>query len=53
VTAPIVGASKPEHIDDAIAALDIALDGDEIAALEAPYVPHPVLGLSVVRPPAK
>lgn len=46
VTTPIVGASKPQHLDDAIAAVDLALDDAEIAALEAPYVPHPVTGFS-------
>jgi 1-deoxyxylulose-5-phosphate synthase len=46
VTAPIVGATKLAHIDDAIAAVDIALSDDEIARLEAPYQPHPVLGHS-------
>ena len=44
VTAPIVGATKPGHVEDAIAAVDVELSEDEIAALEAPYVPHPVLG---------
>ena len=44
VTAPIVGASKLHQLDDAIAAIDIALDDEEIGALEAPYVPHRVLG---------
>ncbi len=44
VAAPIVGASKPGHLDDAVAALDLALTPDEIAALEAPYVPHAVVG---------
>lgn len=44
VTAPIVGATKPEHLDDAVAALDLALTPDEVQALEAPYVPHPVRG---------
>jgi aryl-alcohol dehydrogenase-like predicted oxidoreductase len=44
VTAPIVGATKPGHIEDAVAAVDVDLSDDEIAALEAPYVPHPVLG---------
>ncbi|ACK52242.1 aldo/keto reductase [Methylocella silvestris BL2] len=44
VTAPIVGASKPRHLDDAIAALDIALSAEECAALEAPYIPHAVTG---------
>ncbi|WP_433558754.1 aldo/keto reductase [Pseudonocardia xinjiangensis] len=46
ITAPIVGATKPGHIEDAVAAVDIELSDDEIAALEAPYVPHPVLGHS-------
>jgi aryl-alcohol dehydrogenase-like predicted oxidoreductase len=44
VTAPIVGASKPQHLEDAIAALDFKLEAAEIARLEAPYVPHTVLG---------
>ena len=44
VTAPIIGATKPGHVEDAISALDVELDEDEVAALEAPYVPHPVLG---------
>jgi aryl-alcohol dehydrogenase (NADP+) len=46
VTAPIVGASKLEHLDELIAALDVRLDADETAFLEAPYEPHPVLGHS-------
>jgi 1-deoxyxylulose-5-phosphate synthase len=44
VTAPIVGATKPGHVEDAVAALDVELDEDAVAALEAPYVAHPVLG---------
>jgi 1-deoxyxylulose-5-phosphate synthase len=44
ITAPIVGATKPGHIEDAVAAVDVQLSDDEIAALEAPYVPHPVIG---------
>lgn len=44
VTAPIVGVSKLAQLDDALAALDLTLSADEIAALEAPYVPHPVAG---------
>ncbi len=44
VTAPIVGASRLAHLDDAIAALEIELDEAEIARLEEPYLPHPVLG---------
>lgn len=44
VTAPIVGASKPHHLDDAVAAMTLGLSDDEIARLEAPYVPHAVAG---------
>ena len=44
VTAPIVGASKPQHLDDAVAALSLQLSDEEIAALEQPYVPHTVAG---------
>ncbi|MEM5382756.1 aldo/keto reductase [Paraburkholderia phymatum] len=44
VSAPIVGASKPHHLDDAIAALGVKLTADELASLEAPYVPHDVVG---------
>jgi aryl-alcohol dehydrogenase-like predicted oxidoreductase len=44
VTAPIVGATKPHHVPDAIEALEIELSPEEVAALEAPYRPHPVLG---------
>ncbi len=44
ITAPIIGASKMPHLDEAIAALDIALSDDEMAQLEEPYRPHPVLG---------
>jgi aryl-alcohol dehydrogenase-like predicted oxidoreductase len=46
ITSPIIGASKAGHLDDAVAALDLALTSDEIARLEAPYVPHPVTGIS-------
>jgi 1-deoxyxylulose-5-phosphate synthase len=46
VTAPIVGATKLSHLSDALAAEDLSLTGDEIEALERPYVPHPVLGHS-------
>ena len=44
VTAPIIGASKMEQLDQSIAALDIALDATEMEFLEAPYRPHAVLG---------
>jgi aryl-alcohol dehydrogenase-like predicted oxidoreductase len=46
ITAPIVGATKPHHLEDAVAALSIHLTREEIAALEEPYTPHPVLGFS-------
>jgi 1-deoxyxylulose-5-phosphate synthase len=46
VTAPIIGATRPQHIDDAVAALDVELTGDERAALEEPYAPHPVAGFA-------
>ena len=44
VTSPIIGTTKIEHLDAAIAALDITLDTDECKLLEELYVPHPVLG---------
>ncbi len=44
VTAPIIGTTKIEHLDDAVAALDITLDDAECVALEELYVPHAVLG---------
>ena len=42
VTAPIIGATKPHHLDDAVAALSLALTAEEIAALEEPYIPHAI-----------
>lgn len=44
VTAPIIGATKLPQLEDAAAALELRLDADELAALAAPYRPHPVLG---------
>ena len=44
VTAPIIGASKLSHLEDAVASLQVQLTADEIARLEAPYVPHAVAG---------
>ena len=44
ITAPIIGASKLGHLDDAVAALSLELSEDEIAQLEAPYAPHAVAG---------
>ena len=46
VTAPIVGATKPNHLEDAVAAVSLRLTPEEVAALEEPYAPHPVLGFS-------
>ena len=46
VTAPIVGATKANHLEDAVAALSVHLTPEEMKALEEPYVPHPVLGFS-------
>jgi len=46
VIAPIVGATKPEHVEQAVAALDVRLDSDDMKRLEAPYKPHPVIGHS-------
>ena len=44
ITAPIIGATKPHHLTDALAAEQLELSADEVARLEEPYVPHPVLG---------
>jgi 1-deoxyxylulose-5-phosphate synthase len=46
VTAPIIGATKPGHVEDAVAAVDVELSDEEIATLEAAYVPHAVAGHS-------
>jgi len=46
ITAPIVGATKLDHLDDALASVDVRLSADEIAALEEPYVPHAVVGFA-------
>lgn len=45
VSAPIVGASKPHHLDDAVAALEVRLSDEDIAALEEAYIPHAVSGI--------
>jgi aryl-alcohol dehydrogenase-like predicted oxidoreductase len=44
ISAPIIGATKPEHLSDAVAALSVKLSPEEIAKLEEPYAPHPVSG---------
>jgi len=46
ITAPIIGATKPHHLEDAIAALSVQLSPDEISQLEEAYRPHPVIGYS-------
>ena len=45
VTAPIVGATKPEHLTDAVAAVDLKLSDEERQRLEAPYIPQLPTGL--------
>ncbi|WP_369926693.1 aldo/keto reductase [Xanthomonas sp. NCPPB 2632] len=44
ITAPIVGASKPQHLDDAVAAIELTLTADEIATLEGAYTPRAIAG---------
>jgi aryl-alcohol dehydrogenase-like predicted oxidoreductase len=53
VTAPIVGATKLRHLDDAIAAVQIELSAEEVAILEEPYRAHPVKGMEAPRTAAK
>jgi aryl-alcohol dehydrogenase-like predicted oxidoreductase len=49
ITAPIVGASTMQHLDDAVAALEVKLSDEDLAYLEEPYVPHPIAGLVPFR----
>jgi len=51
VTAPIVGASKLDHLDEAIAALTLRLSSEDLTFLEEPYQPHPVLGIAPAPKP--
>ncbi len=44
IDSPIVGATKPNHLEDAVAAFDVQLSPEEVSELEAGYIPHPVLG---------
>jgi aryl-alcohol dehydrogenase-like predicted oxidoreductase len=44
VTAPIIGATKEDHLEDALAAAELRLGADQVARLEEPYLPHPILG---------
>ena len=50
ITAPIVGATKPSHLADAIAAVDVTLSAEEVGRLESPYLPHQVVGLAAPLP---
>ena len=45
VSAPVIGATKISHLESAVEAVDLKLDPDDIAFLEEPYTPHPVVGL--------
>jgi aryl-alcohol dehydrogenase-like predicted oxidoreductase len=45
ITSPIVGATKPDHLSDAVVALTLQLTSEEIASLEEPYATHPVAGI--------
>ena len=44
VTSPIIGATKPLHLEDAVAALEVQLTPEELTQLEEVYEPHPVVG---------
>ena len=46
ITAPIVGVTKLQHLDDALAAVSVKLSAEEIGKLEEAYVPHPVVGFN-------
>jgi aryl-alcohol dehydrogenase-like predicted oxidoreductase len=50
VTAPIIGATRLAHLKEAISAADVKLTADEVAALEKPYRPHPILGHEQPKP---
>ena len=52
VASPIAGATKPHHVDGAVAAVDLKLSDEEVAYLEAPYVPHAIVGVMAQNKPA-
>ena len=52
VTSPVVGATKPHHVDGAVSAVDLALSADEVAYLEEPYAPHAIVGVMAQNKPA-
>jgi aryl-alcohol dehydrogenase-like predicted oxidoreductase len=45
VVAPVIGATKSAHLEDAVKSVDVQLGPDDIAYMEEPYVPHPLVGL--------
>ena len=56
ITAPIIGATKLSHLEDAIASVEVVLSPEEVARLEGPYQPHPVKGIgpaALFRPARK
>jgi aryl-alcohol dehydrogenase (NADP+) len=52
ITAPIIGATKTKHLEELIASVDLKLSAEEVAVLEKPYKPHPILGHSQPSPKA-
>lgn len=51
VASPIIGATKAHYLDDAVGALNVSLTPEDVAYLEEPYVPHPVVGAIDKNPP--
>lgn len=51
VASPILGATKEAYLDEAVRALEVKLSAEDIAEMEAPYVPHPVVGAINANPP--
>lgn len=51
-TSPVVGATRPRHVDGAVAAVDLKLSASEIAYLEEPYIPHAIVGVMAQNKPA-
>ena len=44
ITSPVIGATNPKHVEEAVSALGVSLASEEVSFLEEPYIPHPVLG---------
>ena len=51
IASPIIGATKAKYFDDAVGAFDLRLTPEDIAYLEEPYVPHPIVGAINANPP--